>query len=234
MTQETKNPESVDLKALKKRAAVFASTVYLFLGLVFFLSAWTFRYWQAWAYLLTIAVPMSVFGMYAFKHDPKLLERRLKTKEKREKQKLVQKFAVVPLLMTFVLPGFDVRYGWSQVPVFLCLIGLALVLFGYVFTLYVFKVNSFAARIVDVEKGQKVITTGPYALVRHPMYFAMVFFYGATPLALGSYWALILAAFVFPVFIIRIKDEEKELIENLEGYREYTQKVKFRFIPGIW
>jgi protein-S-isoprenylcysteine O-methyltransferase Ste14 len=234
MNQEMKQSEGIDIKSLKRKAIFLVSLIYLILGLAFFLSAWTIKYWQGWAYILTIAIPMSIFGVYMFKHDPKLLERRLRTKEKRKEQKLIQKLGLVPVLLTFVLPGFDVRFGWSKAPVLVSIIGLALVLFGYLLTLYVFKINSFAARVVDVEKEQKVITTGPYALVRHPMYFALIFFYGASPLALGSYWALILALFIFPILIFRIKDEEKELLENLGGYRDYTQKVRYRLIPGIW
>ncbi len=234
MNQEMKQPEAMDIQALKRKAIVRVTLVYLILGLAFFLSAWTIKYWQGWAYLLTIAVPMMIFGAYMFKHDPKLLERRLRTKEKRKEQQLIQTLGILPFLLTFVLPGFDVRFGWSKVPVFVSIIGLVLVLSGYLLTLYVFKINSFAARVVDVEKEQKVITTGPYALVRHPMYFALIFFYGASPLALGSYWALIFAFLIIPILIFRIKDEEKELLENLAGYREYTQKVKSRFIPGIW
>ena len=234
MNEDMKQPEAIDIKSLKKRAISLVFLIYLILGLVFFLSAWTIKYWQGWAYILTIAIPMVIFGVYMFKHDPKLLERRLRTKEKRKEQRLIIKLGILPFLLTFVLPGFDVRFGWSKVPVLTSILGLALVLFGYLLTLYVFKTNSFAARVVDVEKEQKVISTGPYARVRHPMYFALIFFYGATPLALGSYWALILAFLIFPILVFRIKDEEKELLENLAGYREYTQKVKYRFIPGVW
>jgi len=234
MNEDMKQPEAIDIKSLKKRAISLVFLIYLILGLVFFLSAWTIKYWQGWAYILTIAIPMGIFGVYMFKHDPKLLERRLRTKEKRKEQRLIIKLGILPFLLTFVLPGFDVRFGWSAVPLFVAIIGLALVLLGYLMILYVFRTNSYASRVVDVEKEQKVITTGPYALVRHPMYFALIFFYGATPLALGSYWALILAFLIFPILVFRIKDEEKELLENLAGYREYTQKVKYRFIPGIW
>jgi protein-S-isoprenylcysteine O-methyltransferase Ste14 len=234
MSDENKPINEVDVKSLKKRAIALVFLVFLILGLAFFLSAWTIQYWQGWAYLLTIAVPMSIFGAYILKHDPKFLERRLRTKEKRQTQKLIQTLGMVPFLLTFGLPGFDVRFGWSGVPVFAAITGLVLVLLGYLMVLYVFLTNSFASRVVDVEKGQKVITTGPYSLVRHPMYFGLIFFYGATPLALGSYWVLILAALIVPILVVRIRDEEKELAENLDGYREYMQKVKHRLIPGIW
>lgn len=234
MNDEAKQSPKIDIKSLKRRAIFIVSLVFLVLGLVFFLSAWTIKYWQGWAYIFTIAIPMSIFVVYMFKHDPKMLERRLRTKEKREKQKLIQTLGLVPVLLTFVLPGFDVRFGWSAVPTYVCIIGLAVVLLSYLMILYVFITNSYASRVVDVEKEQKIITTGPYALVRHPMYFGLIFLYGATPLALGSYWGLILGLLIIPILVIRIKDEEKELLENLGGYREYRQKVKYHLIPRIW
>jgi protein-S-isoprenylcysteine O-methyltransferase Ste14 len=98
----------------------------------------------------------------------------------------------------------------------------------------VFLTNSYASRVVEVEKEQRVITTGSYALVRHPMYVGVIFFYGVTPIALGSYWAMIPSLLIIPILVFRIKDEEKELLENLAGYREYTQKVKYRLLPFVW
>jgi len=234
MNEETKRSEEIDIKSLKRRAIVLVSLVYLVLGLAFFLPAGTFNYWQGWAYIFTIAIPMIIFGVYMFRHDPKLLERRLRMKEKRKEQKLIVKLGILPFLFAFILPGFDKRFGWSAVPLSATIIGLALVVLGYLMTLCVFKINSYASRVIEVEKEQKVISTGPYALVRHPMYVAIIIFYGASPLALGSYWALIPALLIIPILVARIQDEEKELLENLGGYREYTQKVKYRLIPGVW
>jgi len=234
MNEESKLAGSVDLKALKKQAITRVSVVYFMMGLMFFLPAGTLNYWQGWAYLVTIAVPMIFFGIYLFKHNPKLLERRMRTKEKRKEQKLIIKLGIFPFLFAFLLPGFDKRFGWSDIPTGISILGIVMVLFGYLLTLYVFMTNHYASRVVEVEKEQKVISNGPYALVRHPMYSSIIIFYLFTPLALGSGWAIIPAAFILPVLIFRIKDEEKELLENLEGYREYTQKVKFRLIPGIW
>ena len=224
----------VDLKALKRTAVFRVCFIFLILGLVFFLSAGTMKYYEAWAYLLTISVPMLIFGVYMFRHNPEFLERRMKTEEKRKEQKLIQKVGAVPFLLVYLLPGLDKRFGWSDLPFSIALLGLAMVLLGYLVILYVFMTNSYASRVVEVEEEQKVITTGPYALVRHPMYVGVIFFYGVTPIALGSYWAMIPSLLIIPILVLRIRDEEKELLENLEGYREYTLKVKYRLMPYIW
>ena len=208
--------------------------VYLIMCLMFFLPAGTFSYWQAWAYMISIAVPMTVFGIYMLKHNPKFIERRLRTDEKREQQKLIQRLGILPFFIAFTLPGFDIRFGWSRMPAYISIAGLVVVLAGYLATLYVFIVNSYASRVVDVEKGQTVISTGPYSMVRHPMYICIIIFYLSTCIALGSYWAVIPASALIPVLVFRIIDEEKELLENLEGYKAYTEKVRYRLIPYIW
>jgi protein-S-isoprenylcysteine O-methyltransferase Ste14 len=226
--------QGIDLRALKRKVAVRFSLIFLILGLVFFLSAGTMKYYEAWAYLFTISVPMLIFGIYMFRHDPRFLERRMRTEEKRKEQKLIQKAGVLPFLLVYLLPGLDRRFGWSAMPYSIALLGLAMVLLGYLMILYVFMTNSYASRVVDVEEGQQVITTGPYALVRHPMYVGVIFFYGVTPIALGSYWAMIPSLLIIPILVLRITDEEKELLENLRGYREYALKVKYRLIPYLW
>jgi len=224
----------VDVRALKRTILVRLFSILLILGLVFFLSAGTIKYREAWAYLMTISIPMMIFGIWMFRHNPKFLERRMKTEEKRKEQKLIQKAGSLPFLLVYLLPGLDKRFGWSDLPFSTALIGLALVLLGYLMILYVFLTNSYASRVVEVEKEQRVITTGPYALVRHPMYVGVIFFYGVTPIALGSTWALIPSLLIIPILVFRIKDEEKELLENLKGYREYSQKVRYRLLPFVW
>lgn len=226
--------QDVDLKTLKRTVALRFSLIFLTLGLVFFLSAGAINYYEAWAYLFTISMPMLIFGIIMFRQNPKFLERRMKTEERRKEQKLIQKVAVLPFLLVYLLPGLDKRFGWSALPFSTALLGLAMVLLGYLMILYVFMTNSYASRVVEVEKEQKVITTGPYAFVRHPMYVGVIFFYGVTPIALGSYWAMIPSLLIIPILVLRIMDEEKELLENLEGYREYTLKVKYRLIPHVW
>lgn len=224
----------VDLKALRKIVITRFLLIMLIMGLVLFLCAGTVRYYEAWAYIITISIPMVIFGTYTFRHNPEFLERRMKTEEKRKEQRLIQKVAILPFLLVYLLPGLDKRLGWSHLPFSIEVIGLVLVLLGYLMILYVFLTNSYASRVVEVEKEQRVITTGPYALVRHPMYVGVVFFYGVTPIALGSYWAMIPSLLIIPILVLRIKDEEKELLENLAGYKEYAQRVRYRLLPFVW
>lgn len=236
MNEENKRTsnEGIDLKLLKKIVIFRFLLIFPILGLMFFLSAGTLKYWEGWTYIFILAVPMALFGMYLFKHDPKLLERRMRMKEKRKDQKLIIKLAYPFFLTAFILPGLDKRFGWSDMPLFVIIIAFVLVLFGYLAIIYVLKTNSYASRIIEVEEDQKVITTGPYAFVRHPMYLASVIFYTFSPLALGSYWAMIPVVLSICIFIPRIKGEERELLDKLKGYKEYTQKTKYRIIPGIW
>lgn len=226
--------KNIDLRALKRMAITRYALLFPVLGLCFFLPAWSLAYWEGWFYIVAIAVPVAIFGLHLFKNDPKLLERRMRTKEKRKEQKLVLKLSALAFPLIFALPGFDKRFGWSKVPIPVELAGFVLVLLGYLMITSVFRANSFASRIIEVEKSQDVISTGPYGIVRHPMYASMIVLYLATPLALGSYWAMIPAALFLLVLIPRILGEEKELLSNLRGYREYRQKVRYRLIPGVW
>jgi len=221
-------------KSLKKAVIVRFVAAVLLLGLMFFLPAWTFNYWQAWVYILIILVSMSIMARYLYRHDPELLERRMRMKERQTTQKLIIALSFLFFLPAFIIPGFDVRFGWSNVPFIVVVIADVLVLFGYLMFALVLKTNSYASRIIEVEKGQKVITTGPYAIVRHPMYLASLILYAFSPLALGSYWAMIPVVLLIILLVARIKGEEKELLENLEGYKDYVVKTKYRLLPGIW
>jgi protein-S-isoprenylcysteine O-methyltransferase Ste14 len=172
--------------------------------------------------------------IYLLKKDPELLERRMKIKEKEELQKVFVKLSILVFFIAFIIPGFDYRFEWSEVPFVVIIIADLFIFIGYLLFFLVLKENTYASRIIEVEKGQKVISTGPYAIIRHPMYVAVLTMYILSPLALGSYWA-VLAILPLPVLIIfRIKSEEKILIDKLPGYSEYTQKVKYRLIPYIW
>ncbi len=225
---------ATDLRALRKVVLVRFFLLLLFFGVSLFAVSGTLKYRQAWAYIITLLLPMSAFALYMLKTNPEFLERRMKTREKRKPQKIIQLAGLPLILLIYVLPALDKRFAWSNVPPVVSISALAIVLLSYLLILYVFLINSYAARVVEVEKGQKVITTGPYAIVRHPMYASSLLFYGFTPLALGSFWGLVPALFLPVIFIVRLLDEEKELIENLEGYGEYMQKVRYRLIPGIW
>jgi protein-S-isoprenylcysteine O-methyltransferase Ste14 len=202
--------------------------------LILFLPAGTFDYWQAWTYLAILLIPMSIVMIYFLKTAPEFLVRRMKLKEKESEQKIIVKLALIPFLLAFILPGIDMRLGWSNVPILIIVAAEILVCVGYIFVILVFKENRYASRIIEVEKGQKVIQSGPYRLVRHPMYLGSTLMYVASPLALGSYWAIIPATFIIPILIARILNEESVLTKELEGYSEYKLKTKYRLIPGIW
>lgn len=221
-------------KSLMKTVVLRFAMTFAFLGLMFFLPAWTFNYWQAWVYILVLFVPMVILVRYLYKNDPKLLERRMRMKEKQKAQRLVIALYFLFFLPAFIIPGFDIRFGWSNVPLIVVIIADVVVLFGYLMFALVLKTNSYASRIIEVEKGQKVISTGPYAIVRHPMYLAFLILYGFSPLALGSFWAMIPLVLLIILLVARIKGEEKELLENLEGYKEYVAKTKYRLVPRIW
>ena len=207
---------------------------FLLLGLLFFIPAGTWAYWQAWMWLVTITLLMLVTLRYLIKNDPALLERRMRMRERQSQQQKVILVSGIFLVLSFLLPGLDIRYGWSNMPAWVAILANLIVIVGYLLVVWVFKTNSYTSRIVEVESGQKVITTGPYAIVRHPMYVGAFLTYAFTPLALGSYWAFIPGVMILPVLIFRILDEEKLLLHDLPGYREYTQKVKNRLLPGIW
>ena len=204
------------------------------LGLIFFIPAGSINFWEAWVYMGILFIPMIFVLIYLLKNDPELLERRMKIKEKEEPQKVFIKLSLLVFFIAFIIPGFDYSFEWSKVLFIVIIIADLFIFIGYLLFFLVLKENTYASRIIEVEKGQKVISTGPYAIIRHPMYIAVLTMYVLSPLALGSYWA-VLAVLPLPVLIIlRIKSEEKMLIDKLPGYREYTQKVKYRLLPYIW
>jgi protein-S-isoprenylcysteine O-methyltransferase Ste14 len=201
---------------------------------MFFLPAWTFSYWHAWVYLGIILIPMCLAMIYMFKNEPDLLERRMKMKEPEKEQNLIVRLSLIPFIIAFLMPGFDYRFGWSNVPIPVVVVSELLVLVGYGIFFLVMRENRYASRVVQVEHEQQVISSGPYAIVRHPMYLGAIVMYLFSPLALGSYWALIPASFIVPVFVARLLNEENVLMRDLKGYREYMQKTRSRLIPGVW
>lgn len=206
----------------------------LVLSAMFFLPAGTLAYWEAWGYLAILFIPMLFVLFYLLKNDPGLLARRMKTREREAEQKLIIKLSFIPFLLAFLLPGFDKRFGWSNVPVGMVVMADILVLLGYGIVFLVFRENRYASRVVEVEQEQTVISSGPYAMIRHPMYLGSLLLYILSPLALGSYWAMIPAILIIPVIIARIRNEESVLARDLSGYQEYMQKTRYRLIPGMW
>ncbi len=234
MTEIKAAPTGRSGKSVLKLAVSRFTMALLILGAMFFLPAGTFNYWEAWVYLLVICVPLVFTARYLYKHDPELLERRMRTRETQKTQKWVIALSLFFFVPAFILPGFDKRFGWSNVHPAVVILADAMVLLGYLIVSLVFRANTYASRVIEVEKGQKVISTGPYAVVRHPMYSGVTIYYMFSPLALGSYWAMIPALFMIPLLVARIKGEEKELMTNLPGYKEYVTKTKYRLVPGIW
>jgi len=206
----------------------------LILGVTFFLPAGTLRYWEAWVYMGVLLVPMFFAMHYFMKYEPEFLERRMRYKEKETQQRTIIKWSWVYFALAFILPGFDQRFGWSDVPVLVVILADLVVLFGYIVILRVFRENRYASRIVEVEKGQQVISSGPYRVVRHPMYVGTLLMYLASPLALGSWWALLPALLIVPILVARVLNEEAVLARELPGYTEYVQQTRYRIIPGVW
>ncbi len=224
----------IDQIKLKKTVIRRFLAALIIVGLMFFLPAGTLNFWQAWLWILIMFVPMAFVGRYLFRHDPALLERRMRTHEKHREQQNFGWLSLPFFIMIYLLPGFDKRFGWSSVPAGIIILADILILLGYGLFILVMRENSYASRVVEVATDQKVIKTGPYAIVRHPMYVSASLIWVLTPLGLGSLWAFLLAL-LFPfLLIVRIKNEEKVLTEELPGYREYLQEVKYRLIPGIW
>ncbi|MFH0737068.1 MAG: isoprenylcysteine carboxylmethyltransferase family protein [Candidatus Micrarchaeota archaeon] len=217
----------------KKALQVFIAA-FVILSIMFFVPAGTLDFYQAWVYLAIIFVTAFFIVRYFLKNDPGFLERRMKTKEKEAKQRLITKVGIIPFVFGFIIPGLDRRFGWSSVPFELVIAADALVFLGYLFCFLAFKENCYASRVVEVVSGQKVISTGPYSLMRHPMYSGVMLMYAATPIALGSYFALIPFLLVVPVLVLRIQNEEEVLRRGLKGYPEYCKKVRYRLIPFIW
>jgi len=218
---------------IKMVSARFLIVIPLLLAM-FFLPAGTFAYWEGWVYLAILLIPMFLVLIYLLKNDPELLERRMRMREKETEQKLIIKISYVYFLLVFLLPGFDKRFEWSNVPVAVVIVADILVLLGYGMFFLVLRENRYASRIIEVEQEQKVISSGPYAIVRHPMYLGVLLMYILSPLALGSYWVMVPSLLIIPLLVARIRNEESVLRRELKGYQEYSQKTKYRLIPGIW
>ena len=226
--------QTMPLAQLMRLVVTRVVMFFVFLGLFLFLPAGTWKFWQAWMWLVMMITLMLVTLRYLLKNDPALLERRMRMRERVGAQQKIIGISFIFLLASFIVPGLDQRYGWSQMPAWVAILADTIVAIGYLMVLWVFKTNTYTSRIVEVETGQKVISNGPYAIVRHPMYVGAFLVYAASPLALGSYWAVLPGLMILPVLIFCILDEEKLLLRDLPGYREYTQKVTYRLLPGIW
>lgn len=198
------------------------------------LSAGSLMYWPGWVFCAVILVPALFVAVYFLKKSPEFLERRINYKEKEYEQKVIIKIASIFFFLGFLVPGLDYRFGWSAVPVWLVIVSDIIILVSYYLVFLSFKENAFAARTVEVFAGQKVISTGPYAVVRHPMYVGLIMMFLFIPLALGSFWALLFFIPFCAIVIVRILNEEEVLQRDLPGYKEYCEKVRYHLVPFVW
>jgi protein-S-isoprenylcysteine O-methyltransferase Ste14 len=217
------------LKALAGLLYVFVS-----ISALIFLAVWSFHYWQAWTFLALFMVTITAIFLFLAKNDPNLLARRVKTSEKEKSQKIIRFLVNLAFTGAIVLSALDHRLAWSATSIPVVIAGDALVLLGLLIIFFVFRENTFTAQTVEVEAGQKVVATGPYALVRHPMYVGGLVFMMGIPPALGSWWGLVMVALFAPALAWRILDEERILARDLPGYAEYCNQVRYRLVPLVW
>jgi protein-S-isoprenylcysteine O-methyltransferase Ste14 len=222
---------------LRSRALTGLTQFLLTLAALLFGSAWSLRYWQAWAFLAVFGASVTAITLYLLQKDPALLERRMRAgpgAEKEKSQKVIQVVANIFFLALIVVPGLDHRFGWSHVSVPVVLAGDGLVLIGLLTVFLVFRENSYTSGIIEVAADQRVVSTGPYRIVRHPMYAgALVLIFGM-PLALGSTWGLVWCLPLVAAIVVRLIDEERYLVRHLAGYAEYRERTRYRLIPGLY
>ena len=225
------------MDTLKKKALGALLVLLFVMAALLFVPAGTLRYWQAWMYLAVFFGASALITLYLAEHDPALLKRRLRGgpwAEKERAQKIIMVFTSIGFIGLIVVPALDFRFGWSAVPLWLVTAGDVLVAAGYSIIFLVYKENTFTSATIEVAEDQKVISTGPYAIVRHPMYVGALLYLLGTPLALGSWWGFAPLAATLPFLIWRVVDEEAFLAKNLTGYSAYRREVHYRLVPGMW
>lgn len=216
------------------QAAVKYLVGLLMVSALLFLPAGTIRFWNAWLFFTLLFIPILIMGIVMLCKAPELLQKRLNGKEKEAEQKTVTKLSGLMFLLGFIAAGLDHRFGWTSVPIWLTAAAAVLLLLSYGMYAEVMRENAYLSRTVEVQEGQKVIDTGLYGMIRHPMYTATIFLFLSIPLVLGS-WISFLIFLVYPVIIVRrIRNEEAVLEVGLPGYTEYKQRVRYRLIPFIW
>jgi protein-S-isoprenylcysteine O-methyltransferase Ste14 len=225
------------LKDSNKKAFAGFFFLLLVMAALLFVPAWTPNYWQAWAFLAVFGASAFAITMYLMTKDPKLLERRVRagpTAEKEMSQKITQTITSIGFAAILVVSALDHRLAWTPLPPYVSLAGDVLVALGFLIVFFVYKENTFASATIELAPEQKVISTGPYKLVRHPMYMGVFFLLVGIPLSLGSLWGLFAIALMMPALIWRILNEETFLVKSLPGYSEYQNTVRHRLVPFIW
>jgi protein-S-isoprenylcysteine O-methyltransferase Ste14 len=225
------------MNTLQKKAFGGLLILALVIASLLFIAAGTLDYWQAWTFLAVYFASSFAITIYLMKKDPKLLERRMRggpTAEKEPVQKIIMFFTSLGFIGLIVFPALDHRLAWSHMPPCVALAGDGLVLLGWLAIFFVFKENTFTSATIELAPDQKVISTGPYALVRHPMYAGALVMLLGIPIALGSWWGVLIIVAILPALIWRLLDEERFLARNLPGYVEYQNKTRYRLIPLVW
>ncbi|MBI9098138.1 MAG: isoprenylcysteine carboxylmethyltransferase family protein [Spirochaetaceae bacterium] len=230
-----------DKKQNKSKYSLMIKSIILILlgitgfGSLLFISAGTFRYWNTWLFLAAFFIPDILLIIYLFFKDPELLRKRLNSDEKEKVQALVSLLYRLTGVLVMLLSGLNYRFGWSEVPIPAVIGAAVIMVLGFSLSGVVMRQNRFASRTIEIQNGQKVIDTGLYSVIRHPMYLSGLLLYCPMPLVLGSVYVFILTLIITPFLMaIRILNEEKVLKEQLAGYEEYMQKVPYRMIPFIW
>ncbi len=224
--------KNLKLKALASLLAVISG-----MGALILLPAWTLIYWQAWDFLAVFGGAGLAIIVYLLLEDPKLLERRMSAGPALEKglgEKIAMSIISIGFAALLVVPALDHRFHWSFVPDYLSIAGDLLVSLGWLAVFFALKENTYALGIIEVAPDQKLISTGPYAVIRHPMYAGSLMYLIGMPIALGSWCGLLVIIFMLPALVWRLFDEEKLLKRDLLGYTEYCRKVRFRIIPFVW
>lgn len=216
----------------KSKAYLMPAIMMGVLGLILFLPAGSLHFWQGWVYWTLFLIPTVFITLYFFNKNPELLASRWQVQDQESVKKIPAFYKL--FYLAYIVPGLDFRFHWSSLP--LCVVIAANLIFflGYVLIVIVFKANSYASANIVVAEDQPIINTGPYALIRHPMYTGMLMMVLATPLALGSYWAVIPALLIIPWTVLRIKGEEELLLRNLPGYQDYCTQTPYRLMPSVW
>jgi protein-S-isoprenylcysteine O-methyltransferase Ste14 len=220
-----------------RRAFIAEVQTVAVMAVILILSAWSFSYWLGWAFLANFSLSMFALTAWLKRHDPDLLARRLKagpTAEREPRQKAIQALNGIGSAGLVILPALDHRFGWSHAPARVVVAGDVLVALGFLIVFLVFKENTYASSVVEVGAEQRVIDSGPYAWVRHPMYAGALVLLTGTPLALGSFWGMLVLAPFAAILAWRLLDEEALLLRELPGYAAYRSKTRYRLIPFVW
>jgi protein-S-isoprenylcysteine O-methyltransferase Ste14 len=225
------------MNSLYRRSLIGLLVLFLVMASLMFVGAGTFRYWQAWSFLAIYFAATWAMTVYLIRNDPALAARRMSGgpwSEREPGQRIIMSLASVGFIGLIVVPAIDHRFAWSDLPPLAVLIGDGLVLLGWLGIFFVFRENSFSSATIEVSADQTVISTGPYALVRHPMYAAGLVMLFGIPIALGSVWGVLVVVAIIPALIWRLVNEESFLVKNLPGYRAYRDRVRYRLVPLIW